>query len=52
MVKSKENPLMSKFQLKTYLFNVLYPNMGNLNFHIWKYLNFLRENVTSVRFGI
>ena len=30
--KSNEKSLMNKFQLKTYLFNSLYPNMGNLNF--------------------
>ena len=32
--KSDKKPPMNKFQLKTYLFNVLYPNMDNL-FNIW-----------------
>ena len=42
MKKSDEKHLTNKFQLKTYLYNVVYPNMGNLiplTFHIWKYLS-------------
>ena len=34
MEKSDEKPLMNKLQLNTYAFNVLYPNMGNLSYHI------------------
>ena len=36
-----------QFQLKTHLFNVLDPNMGNLNLHIWKYLKFQKINRTK-----
>ena len=36
-----EKSPMDNFQLKPYLFNVLYPNIGSLNFHIWKYLNLI-----------
>ena len=41
MEKSDEKP-----QLETYPFNGIYPNMGNLNFHIWQYFNleFVSEN--------
>ena len=41
MEKSVEKSPPNKF-----LFNVLYPNMDNLNFHIWKYLKlgFFSEN--------
>ena len=39
--------------LNNFLSNVLYPNMGNLNYRIWKYLDliFFREtkNVTGLR---
>ena len=37
MENFNEKPPMNKFQLKT--FNVLFLEMGNLNFFLWKYLN-------------
>ena len=37
--------------IKPYLINVLYSNVGNLKFHIWKYLNFKFFNRPQTKFG-
>ena len=41
--KSSEKPPLNKFRLKTYLFDVLYPNMGNLNFHIFEDIDIFQK---------
>ena len=41
---------INKFQLKTYLFIGLYPNIENLNVHIWKYLTPVRLEPSTSRF--